>query len=98
VSAALPDATIDVSHRWVSDLTRFAPQVQASDLHHCHLVVRIPGVDAAQARARLEALAPELGVRLATVQTKPGERGEYVAYHGPGVLGLDDIDEDFLRP
>lgn len=55
-------------------------------------------MDAAQGRARLEALAPELGVRLDTVHKKPDDRGEYVAYHGPGVLGLDDVDEDFSLP
>jgi hypothetical protein len=98
LSAALPGATIEATHRFVTDLTQLEPETRTPALYQCHLMVRVPGVGGAEASGRLEALAPELGVRLAEVLTRLDEPCEFVSYHGTGILGLADIDEGLELP
>jgi hypothetical protein len=98
LSAALSDATLEATHRFVTDLGQIDAETQIPALHQCHLMVRIPGMSGAEARARLEDLAPDLGVRVAQVLTRPEEPGEFVSYHGKGILGPGDLDEDFELP
>jgi hypothetical protein len=55
----------------------------------------IPGMTATEIRRALIAIAPQLGVHLGRVLTKPHERGEYVSYHGEGIMDWQDAPDEF---